>query len=92
MSNTKWIYILGTGKHQNVTLLLIILKFYSKILLFWSGKQYKTSASVKRKMGIDFPRVDTADIGRLLLRLRDEIEGTKSALNSGSGNYEIIIW
>jgi hypothetical protein len=35
-------------------------------------------------MGIDFPRVDTADIGRLLLRLRDEIEGTKSALNSGS--------
>lgn len=43
-------------------------------------------------MGIDFPRVDTADIGRLLLRLRDEIEGTKSALNSGSGNYEIIIW
>jgi len=35
-------------------------------------------------MGIDFPRVDTADIGRLLLRLRDEIEGTKSALSSGS--------
>ena len=37
------------------------------------------------KMGIDIPRLDTADIGRLLLRLRDEIEGAKSALNSGSG-------
>ena len=35
MSNTKWIYILGTGKHQNVTLLLIILNFIRKILLFW---------------------------------------------------------
>ena len=28
-------------------------------------------------MGLDYPRVDTADVGRLLLRLRDEIEATR---------------
>jgi hypothetical protein len=35
-------------------------------------------------MGLDFPRVDTADVGRLLLRLRDELEATNEALKNGS--------
>ena len=35
-------------------------------------------------MELDFPRVDTADVGRLLLRLRDELEATSETLKNGS--------
>ena len=70
-----------------MTLLLIILKFLFEnlFLVNFCFEENNGKTSVKRKMGIDIPRLDTADIGRLLLRLRDEIEGAKSALNSGSG-------